>query len=374
MRKNKFALYLGSIGGTELYVHWTFMLFALWVFVSSYRAQDNWNEALLSLGFLLSVFACITLHEFGHILTASKYGCPTRNITLYPIGGVASLERIPEKQYEEFRMALAGPLVSLGISGFLFLIISATAGVPAFHGMEELTAASFLYNLMVLNLALALFNLIPAFPMDGGRMLRSLLAIRFDRVKATQIAARVGFVFAVAGIVAGVFLNWWLIVIGLVVIVGARGELFMELNRAVMRNHTVGDVTIINYSLLHRNEPLDKAISIILAGREKNFIVQEDDGSFASLSANDILKGLKPDTVTPVAHLMHRNVPAFTKDIPLADAFQLMIKDGHRICPVMEHGALAGVLEMDNINEFVAFQLARQTKKTPRPASTAPVA
>lgn len=368
MRKNKFALYLGSIRGTELYLHWSFLLFALWVFVSSYRVQDNWNEALLSLGFLLSVFACITLHEFGHILVASRYGCPTRNITLYPIGGVASLERIPEKPYEEFRMAAAGPLVSIAISGFLFLVISITSGVPAFHWMEELTPESFLYNLMVLNLALALFNLVPAFPMDGGRMLRSLLAIRFDRVKATQIAARVGFVLAVIGMVAGAVLNWWFIIIAIVVIVGARGELFMELNRAVMRSHTAGEVTIRNYSVLHRNEPIDKTISLILADREKNFIVREDDGSFASLSASDILKGLKSGTATHVAHLMRRNVPAFEKSVPLAEAFQVMIKDDHKICPVLDQGQMIGVLEMDNINEFVAFRLAKQEKRT-RPAS-----
>ncbi len=373
MKKNKFALYLGSIAGTELYVHWTFLLLALWVFVSGYNMQGAWNEGLLGLGFLLAVFACITLHEFGHILVASRYGCPTRNITLYPIGGVASLERIPERPYEEFWMAAAGPFVSVAISGFLFLVISISSGVPAFHMLEELTRSNFLYNLMVVNLGLALFNLIPAFPMDGGRMFRSLLAIRFDRVKATRIAARTGYALALAGIIAGVFVNWWLVVIGFVVITGARVELFMEFNRAVMSNHTVSDVMIRNYTLLRPDDTLNMAASILLNDRERNFVIRDEEGNYTTLSFADVLRGLKTfDGSTHIMHVMHSKVPVFETGTSLVEAFQQMIGGNCRICPVLENGQLIGVLEMDNINEFVALQLARKEKPVVSTAGTLP--
>lgn len=192
MKKKKNALYVGRLAGTALYIHWTFLILVFVIFYSSYKTEGNWQAGLLSLAFILTVFMCITLHELGHITVARRYGYPARDITLYPIGGIAGMERIPEKPFQELWMALAGPWVNIVIAGVLFLVLSWTHGMPEFGTLQELRPSTFLYNLMVVNITLALFNLIPAFPMDGGRVFRALLSLRMDRLKATRIAARVG--------------------------------------------------------------------------------------------------------------------------------------------------------------------------------------
>lgn len=361
MKKSKFSIYLGSIAGTELYLHWTFLLFAVWAFFSTYREAQDWTAAVYSLVFLLSIFTCITLHELGHITIARRYGCQARDITLYPIGGVASLERIPDKPYQEFWMAIAGPFVNVVIAAILFLIISVQHGMPEFHEMQDLTRTNFLYNLMILNIGLVVFNMIPAFPMDGGRMLRSILAVRLDRVKATRIAAWIGHLLAIAAIIYGLMSNWWLVIIGIIIIAGARGELFMELNRAAMSRHKVRDVLIRNFTLVNHHQPLREIAAIILGGHERNFVVQKDDGSYGSLRVIDVVSGVKSNGPAAVVRdIMTHNVPVFKSTASLSEAFNDMLSANHNICPVVEDGQLIGVLEMDNINEFVAFTLAQQ--------------
>lgn len=364
MKKNKYALYLGSIAGTDLYIHWTFLLLAVWVFFDSYRTASDWSAALLSLGFLLSVFGSITLHELGHIQVAKRYGCPTRNITLYPIGGVASLEKIPEKPYQELRMAAAGPFVSLCIAAVLLVVISISDGVPKFHAMEMLTTQNFLYNLMFVNAALLVFNMIPAFPMDGGRIFRALLAMRYDRVKATRIAATTGYVIALMGIAAGLFVSGWLVIIGIVVIIGARGELFMEYNRAVLRGHAVADAMLSDYTVLLPHDSLGHVSKLLIAGREKNFIVQNGDSHFGAVSLADVMSGLQSGgSGNQVKQIMHVDVPAVDIKASLQEAFHVMIAKGYAICPVTASGKMVGVLEVENVNEFVALHLAKERTK-----------
>ena len=210
--------------GIHVYLHWTFLLLLGWILFSRLLAGGTLLDAVDALLFVLAIFGCVLLHEYGHCLAARRYGIRTRDITILPIGGLARLERMPERPAEELVVALAGPAVNVGIAGALGLLLWLRGELAAARGLEDLHGG-FGVPLMWANLALVVFNLIPAFPMDGGRVLRALLAMRMRFSRATQYAARVGQVFGVLFGLAGLFLfNPFLVFIGVFVVLGARAE------------------------------------------------------------------------------------------------------------------------------------------------------
>lgn len=359
MKKKPTSIYLGKVAGTAIYLHWTFLALIFFIFYSTFREEGSWNQALIAVLFLVSVFACITLHELGHITVARRYDCRATEITLYPIGGIASLEKIPDKPWQEFWMALAGPWVNVIIAAVLFLAISLTSGMPGFHGLHDVSADTFWYNLMVVNISLALFNLIPAFPTDGGRVLRSLLSLWMNRVKATRIAARVGQIIAVGFIILGVFYNWWLIIIGLVIITGAGSEALLEMTRAAMAQHRVRDIVMTKFTLLSASDTLGKVMQLILDSQEKAFVINSGDGTFGTVTSKEIIRGLQDNGKdVMVSAVMNRYPLLLHPDTTLEEAFRRMAVSGARISPVIEHGELKGMLDMENISEFITFRMA----------------
>src|SRR5437667_4617489 len=205
------SLNIGTIAGTAVRIHVTFLLFLGWIFVASYAAEGP-QAALSGLVFMLLLFACVLLHEFGHIFTARGFGVSTPDVTLLPIGGMARLERIPEEPYQEFLVAIAGPLVNVAIAFGLVALAGARLNAGSLAAVESVRVA-LVDRLASVNLFLALFNMIPAFPMDGGRVLRALLATRMDYIRATGIAAFIGQGFAFALGFAGLLWNPMLIFI-----------------------------------------------------------------------------------------------------------------------------------------------------------------
>src|SRR5262245_20493961 len=205
------SLNIGTIAGTAVRVHVTFLLFLGWIFAASWVAGGA-DAAWQGLAFLVLLFACVVAHEFGHIFTARAFGVSTPDVTLLPIGGVARLERIPEEPYEEFLVAIAGPLVNVAIAVALILIAGARVNAGDLYAVES-PHTSMIDRLAAVNLFLAVFNMIPAFPMDGGRVLRALLAARMGYVRATEIAAFIGQGFAFALGFIGLFFNPLLIFI-----------------------------------------------------------------------------------------------------------------------------------------------------------------
>lgn len=227
------SINLGRFFGTNLLIHWTFWLLPLWVFVTHVQNPGEVPLAL-HLALLGALFACVVLHEYGHALTARLFGIRTRDITLYPIGGVARLERMSEKPWEEFWIAIAGPLVNVALAAILGL--GFFAGALVWPGFVHGTLAEFLFLLVAMNLVLFGFNLVPAFPMDGGRVLRALLTLRLGRVRATRAAVGVSIgVIAITVLCAVTAASWnldvpflnnpWLIFIGLFVILAGLQEL-----------------------------------------------------------------------------------------------------------------------------------------------------
>ncbi|MDZ4810652.1 MAG: site-2 protease family protein [Bacteroidota bacterium] len=201
----KNSLSIGKIAGIQIFIHWSFPLIILWIIFSNVRSGLNTEQIIWSVLFVLTLFVCVTLHELGHALAAKRFHIKTKDITLLPIGGVARLENMPEKPMQELIVALAGPAVNVIIFLILYIALQ-IASIPFdFTAITHITADNFLFNLAILNIWLAVFNMIPAFPMDGGRVLRALLAMKLNRSLATQIAGRIGQVIAMGFVLLGFF-------------------------------------------------------------------------------------------------------------------------------------------------------------------------
>ena len=224
---------IAEVAGIPVRVHVTFVLFLVWLFWVSAAHGGGLSQAAQSVGFILTAFACVVLHEFGHALTGRRFGVVTRDIILLPIGGVARLDRIPRHPREEVAIALAGPAVNVVIAALLLLYMRFSAGIYDFSD-PSLYERSFVVQLFTFNVVVTAFNLVPAFPMDGGRVFRALLAMRLDYVKATRIAAHVGQVIALLFGVLGLFGNPMLIFIALFVFLAAgRESAFVTLENGV---------------------------------------------------------------------------------------------------------------------------------------------
>ena len=214
---------IGELAGIGIYVHATFWLLILFILYGNWRQGQNLSTALSGVVFVLAIFGCIVLHELGHALTARKYGIRTRDITLLPIGGLARLERMPDDPRQELWVALAGPAVNVVIAAALFLLVTAGGMQPDIADFKW-TGGDFLNKLMAVNIWLVGFNLLPAFPMDGGRVLRALLAQRMEYVQATRLAARIGQGMAYIFGLLGLFTDPFLLFIALFVWMGAEQE------------------------------------------------------------------------------------------------------------------------------------------------------
>lgn len=213
---------LGKIAGIDVFVHATFFILVAWVALSAYLPRGSAAAAANGVASILTVFGVVVLHELGHDLVARRFGIATREITLLPIGGISRLERMPEDPRQELQVALAGPAVNVGLAAAAHAALLVFGSGPIDH--MSFVEGGFLARLFAINVSLALFNLLPAFPMDGGRVFRALLALRMDRVRATAVAARTGQAMALLFGVAGLFFNPLLVLIALFVWTGAAQE------------------------------------------------------------------------------------------------------------------------------------------------------
>jgi Zn-dependent protease len=250
----KWALSLGRIAGIPVYVHATFALLLGWIAFLHWTSSGSLSAVASGLLFIVALFGCVLLHELGHALAARRYGIRTRDITLLPIGGLARLERMPDRPVQELWVALAGPAVNVAIAAVLFLWLVGTRTLVPLESLS-VVGGPFVERLLVVNLFLAVFNLIPAFPMDGGRVLRALLAMRIDYVRATRIAATVGQGVALLFGFVGLFANPFLILIALFVWSGASQESAMVQARSALGGVPVESAMITDFRTLHPSDP-----------------------------------------------------------------------------------------------------------------------
>jgi stage IV sporulation protein FB len=343
------------IAGIQLRIHVTFLLLIIWVALGSASAAI----------FVLLLFLCVVLHEFGHALAAKGYNINTPDITLLPIGGVARLERIPQEPKQELVIAAAGPAVTAIIALCLFAVIGSRG--------ENALSASFengdlLSNLFKINVYLLLFNLIPAFPMDGGRVLRALLATRLNYARATQVAATVGqafaFLFGIVGLfgVPGLFHpNPFLIFIALFVYLGASQEAALAQMRDVSRRFPVSSAMVREFRTLPVSATLQEAVDALLATSQHDFPVLDESGSVAGiLTRHDLIAALrKDDPAIRVSDVMRRDIPTVTTGTRFEEAFRIMQDCNCPAVPVLDSmKRLVGLLTPENVSELMMVHSA----------------
>ena len=357
--KMKWSLYIGKVSGIKIFIHWTFLILILWIIQLGISQKHGLNQILLSLVFLIAVFICIVLHELGHAITAQRFNVRTRDIILLPIGGVARMERIPEKPKQELLVAVMGPAVNILISAILFIILKVTNTYPSSVRDIDFTSSNFLFQLYTINLFLAVFNFIPAFPMDGGRVLRALLSLKLSRVKATRIAAYTGQVIAICFVFIGFSFNPMLVLIGFFIFLGAYAEANAEQTLSYLHEIKVSDVLMHRYSVLQPGDSLSKAVDLLLNSQEHSFIIEENDEVKGTLSRKEIIAGLsKFGKDVAISKIMQTNVASLKPGDLLRDIMQRFSGNAETIMPVVDGKKIVGVLDLENISEFVQIQNA----------------
>lgn len=349
---------IGRLFGSELRVHVTFFLLLAWIGFAAYSEQ-GWPGAVRNVVFVLALFACVVAHEFGHALTARRYGIQTPDITLLPIGGLARLERMPEKPAQEIAVALAGPAVNVVIWLVLVTVFGAPASVDAL-GQIDLTGAGFLGQLAMVNLFLAVFNLIPAFPMDGGRVFRATLCLWMDRVDATRIAA-------VAGQVVAFLLGFWglssgnpvLVLIALFVFVAANAENQDVAMRSVARRLVARDAMITHYEALTPDDSVAAAAMELVRTTQHEFPVLRGDGTLAGFVTRAALfaalAGDEPRS-RPVSGIMENGVPQVGLGTGLEAVLDVLYKGAAAVAVCDRGGRMVGYITRENIGELMVVK------------------
>lgn len=355
---------LGSIRGTAVKVHFTFLLLLAWYALKGYRFGGA-EQAMWMVILLLALFACVLLHEFGHITMAARFGVRTPDVILLPIGGLARLERIPEQPRQEFLIALAGPAVTLAIIIVLGLVID-VRGPAVVDLVLTGNARNLREMLFAVNVWLLGFNLLPAFPMDGGRVLRALLARRMGLPRATRIAATIGqTAAAVAAVWAFLFSqNYMLGLVAVFVFLGAAAEAQAVEQRETLKGLTVEKLMVRQFRALPFYSTLAQATDMLLAGEQREFPVIDTGGRVVGLLGRDgLIRGLaERGSESSVGDAMATNLPIVGPLDGFERAIQALRESGLSALPVRdEEGRLLGLLTMDNINDMLLIRRARRT-------------
>jgi Zn-dependent protease/CBS domain-containing protein len=351
---------VGTLAGIPLNVHPTFALLLAWVALSHLLQGHGIAAVTSGLLLVLSIFACVVLHELSHALVARQFGIRTRNITLLPIGGVARLERMPEKPSQELWVALAGPAMSYAIAGVLFGILSLLGGPLGVAGLA-VVGGPFLTKLLWINVGLATFNLLPAFPMDGGRVLRAALAVRLGRARATELAARVGQGMAIVFGVLGLFFNPFLLLIAVFVWLGAKSEASLVELKATLSGLPVMQAMVTNFRVLAPSDPLSRAVELAVAGFQHDFPVMDGSRLVGLLTHAGVLKGLAERGVRlSVDVVMERRFETVHPLEMLDVAFERLESSGCRVLLVVSDGEVVGLLTPESIGEALVLEKARR--------------
>jgi Zn-dependent protease len=362
--KMKWSWTLGKIAGVELKIHLTFVFLLIWIGFSTVLSGGTANAALFEILFVLALFLCVVLHEFGHALAAKSFGIPTRDITLLPIGGVARLETMPEDPKEELIVAGAGPAVNVAIAGLLFigLIFTGTLSLPL--DINNLMN-NFWLRLLVVNITLVAFNLIPAFPMDGGRVLRSLLASRMDYVKATKIAANVGRGLAVVMGIAGFFLNPFLVLTAIFIWSGAGSEAQAVEIKASLKGLTVRDALITQFYQVDANQSLGQVFQMMLSTGQNTLPVVSNTTFLGIIRRVDLMKALERlGERAPAYSAIGIEPEGIHLNTPLGEVLTKLNRS--RVLPVLEGRTLVGLITSESVQQCL-WMNKRQRKVGPQP-------
>ena len=365
----KGSVQIAKVFGIPVQLHWSFAFIFLWLLYLAYSQSWDLESTIWAALFVLALFTCVIFHEFGHALTARRYGVTTRDIILSPIGGVARLDRLPDRPQQEFMVAIAGPLVNIAIAILLFpyvlgnentrqQLLSILDPDSNIFFIELSSVEYFALGLFFLNGTLAVFNLVPAFPMDGGRILRALLSLKLGRVRATRIAAFIGQAVAIAFVAWGIWSpnpNLILVLVGLFVFMTAASESRMARLDGALESATVGDILRQAFTRIYRTDLMEKPLEEVTHGLEKNFLVFDEwQNLIGTLSERRLIEAIKKkDFGRPVGHYLDPHPLVLQPADSLKFAFHKIHWEGKGILPVYEQGRLIGVVDDTMINNFL---------------------
>jgi Zn-dependent protease/CBS domain-containing protein len=368
------AFKIGRVAGIDVKVHWTFFLLLAFFAFLGYQTSGSLVGALTETVTIVALFFCVLLHEFGHSLVAQRFGLEIHSITLLPLGGVSKLESLPEKPADEVKITLAGPLVNVVLAPILFgvgLLFGAVPRVPGDLFMSIGSVGQFFFYLGYLNVVLAVFNLLPAFPLDGGRILRALLASRLGAVRATDISSAVGQLFAVAFFLVGLLGgNFLLALVAVFIYFGATGEAQMVRQQELTRGLSVSDVmgTKPRTETVTPYHTFGQVLDSIIHGYQEDFPVVDEGGNLVGMLTRDEIMAAahSPERYSSVRDLMKTNVPTVSAQADLfEEGLPTLQQSGLRALPVTENGELVGMLTIEDVgNASLLGPLQRKTGAT----------
>ena len=362
----KWSWKIARVAGIDIYIHATFLLLLLWAGFEGWQAEKNSDAALESMLFILTLFCCVVLHELGHSLTAQRFGIRTRDITLLPIGGVASMERMPEKPTQEILVAFAGPAVNIVIASLIAMwMVQHGQAISAETFARD--DGSFLPELMAVNIMLAVFNLLPAFPMDGGRVLRAILAYWFERVRATTIAVRVGQVFATLFILFGLLnQHVMLVLIGMFVWFGGSSELSLERMKTIAKGINIRQAMLRQFHTLSPQDTLAHVVELVLQGGQHDFPVHDGERYIGVLAHRDLLQALVDHGATaPVSAAVLSRIGVADINEPLQNIVKNMQEEAILTVIITEQGKASGLVTLENVLELFSIQSAMLQHREP---------
>jgi Zn-dependent protease len=355
----RWSLKIARLGGTSLYLHLTFFLLIALVAFAGWQ-QGGPEAAVDGVVFVLLVFLCVVLHEYGHVAAAAYYGIRTPSITLLPIGGLASLERMPDRPGQELVVAIAGPLVNVVIVAILLLVLDARFDLSQIGALER-AQMSLAGRLAAINVLLVLFNLIPAFPLDGGRVLRALLAMRLDRARATRLAARIGQAFAVVFAIVGLFNYPLLLLIAVFLFFAAEAEAGQEEMRASFSGYRARDAMITRYESLLPDATAEDAGRLLLQTTQQEFPVVAPGGRLVGMVTRRALVDAmrRSGSATPVSDFMVADLQTVPEDEPLESVMAKISKSATRAVAVMSRArGFVGYINAENASELYMLTAA----------------
>lgn len=356
------SIRLGNIAGIGVFIHWTFSLLILFIIYSGYKQGNNASQMMWSVLFVLSIFGTVFLHELGHALAAKRYGIKTKDITLLPIGGLARLEKMPEKPLEEIVVAIAGPAVNITLALITGIFLHFSGITLTMKELQtSVNAENFFLYFFVVNIWLSLFNLIPAFPMDGGRVLRALLSFKLKRHVATDVAARIGQFMALVFVFVGFKSNPFLILIGIFIFLGAQGESQMVKTNFLLQGIRAKDFIITRFEKLDINEPVQTAVNLLLNSQSKVFLITENNLPIGSLSRDEIIKALAEKKENdPVGDVMNKNLLFVGPEKPVEELMSVMQSEGSGLVIVQNENQFLGIIDRDNLLELIMIRSVRR--------------
>lgn len=363
---------LGRLFGIEIRIHLTFLFLLFFVWGTEATTQDA-NAALHVLALVGIVFGSVVLHELGHALVARGAGVPAKGIILLPIGGITVLDEahaIPDSMNawkRDIRIAAAGPAVNLVIAGLAALIL--VAAIPGFSLTTKplLHSSALLRSIVWVNLYLGLFNLLPAYPMDGGRVLRAIFSRRVDMVRATQRAVRIGHVFSFLFMMVGFLLgNWWLAMIGLFLFLGAQLEERSAVFQSVLQSVRLEEVMLTDFATLSPADTLEDALEKAVHTLQDDFPVVRGSDMVGVVSRQKILEALRAEGNGYVQAVMNRIFEVAAKQESLASAFRKLSARNLSIIPVVDEQQLVGIVTLQNLMH--SMSLLAESRKLRRAA------